>query len=229
MKTIAYITICILLFSCTDNGGNKKAKQSNEANTVSIDTLKAEETINPKVKAFDIYRFHSEAASLLKELKSKNYTLELKTDTFNFKIDNSEIFTKGHGIFGLLYQGSSERIVRHYLFEPNTKKKLRIYIAEANYNKKEQLEQVITKLETSMNDSINAPDSSNFTKWRLSPTNDYVMTSDKTLYWLNISYPYSNNEVLKFIDCLKSNVDTTRFKGRIICLFGSDCKNKNVP
>ena len=77
-----------------------------------------------------------------------------------------------------------------------------------------------------MNDSINAPDSDYFTKWRLSPTNDYVMTSDRTLYWLNLSYPYSNNEVLRFIDCLKNNVDTTEFKGRIICLFGSDCKKQ---
>jgi hypothetical protein len=229
MKTIIYITICFLLFGCTDSKNQKKEEQSNEINAVSDDTLKPKEITKPKIKEFDIYRFQLEADSLLKVLKDEKYSLELKSDTFNFKTDNPEIFTKGHGIFWLLYQDSSERIVRHYLIEPNTKEKLRIYIVEANYNKKEQLEQVIKKLETSMNDSINAPDSDYFTKWRLSPTNDYVMNSDKTLYWLNISYPYSNNEVLRFIDCLKTNVDTTKFKGRIICLFGSDCKNKNVP
>jgi hypothetical protein len=229
MKTIIYITTCILLFACTNKGENQKVKQTNEIDTVSIDTLKPQETIKPKIKEFEINKFHSDVDSLLKVLKNENYTLELKSDTFNFKTDNPETFTKGHGIFWLLYQDSTEKIVRHHLFEPKTKKKLRIYIVEANYDKREQLEQVITKLETSMNDSINAPDSDCFTKWRLSPTNDYVMTSDKMLYWLNMSYPYSNNEVLKFIDCLKNNVDTTKFKGRIICLFGSDCKNKNVP
>ena len=191
--------------------------------------IKPRSVTKAKTKEFDINRFQSETDSLLKALKDENYFFELKSDTFNFKTDNPEIFTKGHGIFWLLYQDSSERIVRYYLFEPNTEKKLRIYLVEANYNTKDQLERVITKLETSMNDSINAPDSDFFTKWRLSPTNDYVITSDKKLYWLNISYPYSNNEVLKFIDCLKSNVDTTKFKGRIICLLNSNCKSKNVP
>jgi hypothetical protein len=198
-------------------------------NTISDDSLKIEEPAKPKIQEFEIDRFQSEADSLLKVLKDEKYSLELKSDTFNFKTDNPEIFTKGHGVFWLLYQDRSERIVRHYLFEPNTRKKLRIYVVEANYDNKEQLEKVITKLETSMNDSINAPDSDYFTNWRLSPTNDYVMTSNNKLYWMNMSYPYSKKEVLKFIDCLKSNVDTTKFKGRIICLFGSDCKNKNVP
>ncbi|SMP28477.1 hypothetical protein SAMN06265367_1061 [Algoriphagus winogradskyi] len=221
--------ICFLLLDCTDNVQQEKTKQAVDINSISNDTLKIEKPVKPKIKKFDINRFQLEADSLLKVLKDEKYSLELKSDTFNFKTDNPEIFTKGHGIFWLLYQDSSERIVRHYLFEPNTKKKLRIYIVEVNYNKKEQLEQVVTKLETSMNDSINAPDSDDFTRWRLSPTNDYVMTSDNKLYWMNMSYSYSNNEVLKFIDRLKSNVDTTKFKGRIICLFGSNCKNKNVP
>jgi len=229
MKKILYIIVCFLLFGCYDNQKHQQEKQISEMKAVSIDTLKSEKTNKSKIKEFDINRFHLGADSLLKVLKDEKYSLELKSDTFNFRTDNPEIFTKGHGIFWLLYQDSSERIVRHYLFEPNRKEKLRVYIVEANYNKKQQLEHVITKLETSMNDSINAPDSDYFTKWRLSPTNDYVMTSDKTLYWLNMSYPYSNAEVLKFIDCLKSNVDTTKLKGRIICLFGSDCKNKNVP
>jgi hypothetical protein len=229
MKTVLFITICFSLFGCTDNKEQQKEKQSSELKEVSDDTLKEEKTVKQENKEFNIIRFHEETDSLLKKLKGERYFFELKSDTFKFKTDNPEIFTKGHGIFCLLYQDSSEKIVRHYLFEPNTQKKLRIYLVEADYNKKEQLEKVITKLETLMNDSINAPDSDDFTKWRLSPTNDYVMTSDKKLYWLNLSYPYSNNEVLKFIDCLKRNVDTTKFKGRIICLFGSDCKNKNVP
>lgn len=221
--------IVFLLLGCTDNKEQPKGKQSKEINTVSNDTLNPEETVKPKIKEFDINRFQLEADSLLKALKNEKYSIELKSDSFNYKTDNPEIFTKGHGIFWLLYQDSSARIVRHYLFEPNTKKKLRIYIVEADYNKNEQLEQVIAKLETSMNDSINAPDSDSYTKWRLSPTNDYVMASNKKIFWLNLSYPYSNNEVLKFIDLLKGNVDRTKFKGRIICLFGSDCKNKNVP
>jgi len=229
MKTILYITICFLLLGCADNVEQEKTKQAVDINAISNETFKIEKPVKPKIKEFDIYRFQSEADSLLKASKDKKFSLVLKSDTFNFGTDNPEIFTKGHGVFWLLYQDRSERIVRHYLFDPNTKKKLRIYLVEADYSKNEQLERVVTKLETSMNDSINAPDSDYFTKWRLSPTNDYVMTSDKKLYWMNMSYPYSNNEVLKFIDCLKGNVDMAKFKGRIICLFGSDCKNKNVP
>jgi len=230
MRTIIYcILICFLSYACVGNKEQQKEKSSIDIDTVSDDILQTEKIIKLDTKEFGINRFYLKADSLLKSLKNEKYSLELKSDTFNFKTDNPEIFSKGHGIFGLLYRDSSERVIRHYLFEPNTKKKLRIYLVEADYSKKEQLEQVIKNLEISMNDSINAFDSNYYTKWRLSPINDYIMTSDKKLYWLNLSYPYSNNEVLKFIECLKSNVDTTRFKGRIICLFGSDCKNKNVP
>jgi hypothetical protein len=91
------------------------------------------------------------------------------------------------------------------------------------------LEKVISKLEKTMNDSINAPDSDDYQKWRLSPISDYIIASDNKMYWLNGAYPYSNREFLKFIDGLKNNIDTTRFKGRIICLFGKDCENENVP
>lgn len=221
--------ICFLLYGCLENKQQQKEKPSIEIDAVSNDTLQTEKTTKSETKKFDINRFHLKADLLLKSLKHEKYSFELKTDTFNFKTDDPETFSKGHGIFWRLYRDSSERVVRHHLFEPNTKKKLRIYLIEADFSKKEQLEQVIGNIESSMNDSINAPDSDYFTNWRLSPTNDYVMTSDKKLYWLNLSYPYSNSEVLKFIDCLKSNVDTAKFKGRIICLFGSDCKNKNVP
>ncbi len=225
MKTILYIIICFSLFACVDKEGQQKAKQVNKINPVLNDSLKAEEIIKPKTKEFDINKFQVETDSLLKALKGEKYFFELKSDTFNFNIDNPEIFTKGCGIFWRLYQDSTEKIVRHYLFDPKTRLKLRIYLAEVNYEKEEQLERVITRLETEK--FYLESDASG--RWRLSPTSDYVMISDKTLYWMNLSYPYSNNEVLRFIDCLQSNVDTTKFKGRIICLLGSDCKNKNVP
>jgi hypothetical protein len=178
---------------------------------------------------FDINRFKKESDSLLKSLKGEFFFFELQTDIFNFKTDNPETFTKGHGIFWQLYQDTSERIVRHRLYVPNTKKQLRIYLVEAEYRNKEHLEKVISKLEKTMNDSINAPDSDDYQKWRLSSISDYVIASDNKIYWLNGAYPYSNREFLKFIDCLKNNIDTTTFKGRIICLFGKDCENENVP
>lgn len=229
MKTIINITICFLFFGCVDNKGKQKEEQPIEIKEVSIDTLTNEDISKTRNNEFDIDRFKKESDSLLKSLKGENYSFELQTDIFKFKTDNPETFTKGHGIFWQLYQDSSERIVRHHFFVPNTKKQLRIYLVEAEYKNKEQMEKVISKLEKTMNDSINAPDSDDFQKWRLSPISDYIIASDNKMYWLNGSYPYSNKEFLKFIDCLKNNLDTTTYRGRIICLFGKDCENENVP
>jgi hypothetical protein len=229
MKKILNIITCFLLIGCVDNKGEQKEEQSIEIKQVSNDTLTKEETTKTKNTGFDIGRFKKESDSLLKSLKGENYFFELQTDIFDFMTDNPETFTKGNGIFWQLYQDTSERIVRHHLYVPNTKKQLRIYLVEAEYRNKEHLDKVISKLEKTMNDSINAPDSDDYQKWRLSPISDYVIASDNKMYWLNGAYPYSNREFLKFIDCLKNNIDTTTFKGRIICLFGKDCENENVP
>lgn len=229
MKTILNIIICFLLLGCVNNKGEQKEEQTIEVKQDSSDTLTKEETYKTKEIEFDIGKFKKESDSLLKSFKGENYFFDLQTDIFDFRTDNPETFTKGHGIFWQLYQDTSERIVRHLLYVPNTKKQLRIYLVEAEYKNKEHLEKVISKLEKTMNDSINAPDSDDFQKWRLSPISDYIIASDNKMYWLNGSYPYSNREFLQFIDCLKNNIDRTKFKGRIICLFGKDCENENVP
>ena len=51
------------------------------------DTLKSREITKEEIKEFDINRFQLEADSLLKVLKDEKYSLELKSDTFNFKSD----------------------------------------------------------------------------------------------------------------------------------------------
>ncbi|HXK74400.1 MAG TPA: hypothetical protein PLL08_05770, partial [Bacteroidales bacterium] len=72
-------------------------------------------------------------------------------------------------------------------------------------------------------------DATDYIKMRLTPCHDYIATGNKKLYWLNLYYPYNRAEFHQFISCFKSVIDTTEFKGRIICYFGGDCHNKNVP
>ena len=121
MKTILNIIICFFLFGCAGNKEEQKEKLPIEIKEVSNDTLTREETDKPSIE-FDIIRFKTESDSLLKSLKGEKYFFELETDIFNFTADNPETFTKGHGIFWQLYQDTSERIVRHHLYVPNTKK-----------------------------------------------------------------------------------------------------------
>jgi hypothetical protein len=235
MKTILYIITVLFLVSCQDN--KKQNQENNLSNTENdaLESLSVEKGSPPlteeaiKNMEFDIQNFQQQCDSLLKRFKGDRYSFEMKSDTFNYLTDNAEEFTKGHGIFWQLYRDSSERIVRNYLFDPKTKKQFRIYLVEADYADSRHLDSKLAELETSMNDSINAPDCNDYKKWKLSPVSDYIIVSDKKLFWLNISYPFSNKEFLKFVDCLKNNIDTTKYKGRIICLFGSDCRVKNVP
>lgn len=220
--------------SCSGNN-QKQEKQSTETDRTIKEVWDAEidsllftgETVVNEV--FDIDKFYLQCDSLLKKLKGARYSFEIKSDTFNFFNDNPEVFNFGHGLFSLLYRDTTERVVRHYIFEPNTRKQFRIYLVEADYVKSKHLNSKMETLRERMDVKLSLLGNGGFIKMRLSPLNDYVIASEKKLYWLNAAYPYSNSEFLQFVDVLRNNIDTNIFKGRIICLFGSDCRTENVP
>ena len=71
MKTILKIIICIFLFGCVDNKGERKEEQSIEIKQVSTDTLTKVDTDKTKNIEFDINRFKKESDSLLKSLNGE--------------------------------------------------------------------------------------------------------------------------------------------------------------
>lgn len=236
MNPIAFIIAVLIFISCSDTPNGNQSKHTERYDTISNDVITiAKESVDKSAEykendEFNIKRFRLQCDSLLKSMKGEQYSFKIQSDTFDCLTDNAEEFTYGHGLFWRLYQDTSKRVIRHYLFAPNTKKKIRIYLIEAYYNQRKDLSEKIKNLEIAMNDTMpRCNHCNNYVKMRLSPLHDYVMTGERKLYWLNAGYPYSNSEFLQFVNCLKANVDNTKYKGEIICLFGSDCKNKNVP
>lgn len=221
--------LLLMLLSCS-NSTKKSDKKVVDANSLSNQEQIKFPKLEREEHQFHIEDFVYKADSLLKKIKGSQYCFELKTDTIDLTYQDKESRKFRAGLFHHLQSDSLTNVIRHYIYEPKTKAPLRIHLVEATFTGKESLEKKISELFVSMNDSMVAGwDATDYIKMRLTPCHDYIATGNKKLYWLNLYYPYNRAEFHQFISCFKSVIDTTEFKGRIICYFGGDCHNKNVP
>ena len=117
MKNIifAIIIFFIVINSCLNRKDNDRINNSEE-------TILSSDDIEDCEVDVDIEVFKQQCDSLLKEWKNEKYYFELKSDTFNFVTDDREKFQYGHGWFSVLYRDTTNLVVRHYMFAPNTKK-----------------------------------------------------------------------------------------------------------
>ncbi len=221
MNKILSIFAILLFASCTANSPEGETSPN----------IPKDSIVSPTIiqKEFKIKKFQEDCDVLLAQKYDGKYRFDIQTDTFIYGKHNSEIFPKGHGTFSTLYGDTSQYVVRHYIHVKNTRKPLRIYLAEAKYPSQYALKKQIEWLEESMNFEMGCPGCTETRKMRLSPIHDYVMTSTNTLFWVNASYSYSQKEFADFVELLKSNVDTNEFKGRIYCPWGKDCMVEGIP
>ena len=231
MKIFNLILTLLIIVSCNPE---KAIESNNEEHLVdSVHTKKSTdlELNKPLQPPFQIDKYIAESDSILKNLKGDNYLFVHEADTFDYSTEHMYESKRNLGIFSSLCLYPSESIIFHRLYVPNSKKQLRLLLAEATYSNNTQLEKTVSELIEHMHDSIpDGFDSENMVTWRLSPIHDYVITNNNKLFWLNAAYPYSNSEFKIWIKSLEGNLNQEDFKGRIICLFGSDCEIiKNVP
>jgi hypothetical protein len=230
MKINLYILalLAILLVSCLN--------QKNENKIEIIETDSLNEIHHPSraklvtQDKFQIEKFRMQSDSLLKLIKGEKYGFEILTDTIDLDYRNKESRKFKVGMFWHLQGDSITEIIRHYIYAPKTKKMFRIYLNEVTFSSKKALENKMSELFVSMLDSMPCGfDCDYFVKVGLTPGHDYITTANNKLYWMNLYYPYKRSEFHQFVSCLKSNIDTLKFEGRIICYFGGEYKNKNVP
>lgn len=225
MKIHNLILILALIVSCNQEKAINSRNEGQPIDSVHIKSstdFESNETLN---SPFQIDKYITESDSILKTHKGDNYSFVHEADTFDYFTEHMYESKRNNGIFSSLCRHPSESIIFHRLYDPNTKKQLRLLLAEATYSTNAELEKVVSELIEHMHDSIpDGFDSDHLTTWRLSPIHDYVITSSNKLFWLNAAYPYSNSEFKTWINSLKENLNQNDFKGRIICLFGSDCE-----
>ncbi len=228
-KHFIFGLLFLITLSCTNSTKN------NEKKVTKTGSLSNQEQIESSKFKKEEHQFHIEtfvykADSLLKKIKGSQYSFELKTDTIDLTYQDKESRKFKVGMFYHLQSDSLTNVIRHYIFEPKTKAPLRIHLIEATFSSKESLENKISELFVSMNDSMVAGlDAVDFIKIGLTPCYDYIATGNNKLYWLNLYYPYNRADFHQFIACFKSVIDTTEFNERIICYQGGDCRNINVP
>lgn len=228
MKTVyIYILLFIILFSCSDLQTKTDSNTPIDSIAKTDSTIKNEKIISPDL---NIQKFKNQIDSLLLIKKGNKYTYCLKTDTFYYSNNDIKTLKFKGGLFYHLISESITSVICNYFFVPNTQEMLRVYLIDATFKNKKSLKNKIDELKISMKDSMPGGfDCDYYVNIGLTPCHDYIMTSNNKLYWLNIYYPYSRNEFLKYIKCLKENVDTSIFKGQIMCFFGGECTDNNVP
>lgn len=217
MKNPIFITILLFALVCCSK---KKQIQERIVNDEIVQSIPSFPECD-----IDLHAFMGQCDSFLKEKESEKYYFALESDTFNYFTDNMEIFMYGHGLFMPLFLDTTDLIVRHYMYEPNTKRMLRIYLVEVKYKNEHDLNKQLNKLILRMD--VDIPYSSH--KLGLSQYHDYITISQDELLWLNASYEYSQRDFLHLVEILKQNINTNKYVGKILCLFGADCTTENVP
>ncbi len=226
MRAVPCIFFCLSLLACQVE--HRSVPENQEAYDDSAYVVEVQDLLSEE-EEFDVYSFLAACDSLLKALKGERYHFELQSDTVYFGLETQEQFPWQHGIFRPLLLDTSEWIIRHRLYSPGTREQLRIYLAEAQYTHPAYLDNVLAQLEKNMLDSLSVTGNAIFIRMGLSPVKDYIAASEKKLFWLNVGYPYSNENFFTFVDVLKHHIDTSAFVRQIICLAGKDCQKVTAP
>ena len=138
---------------------------------------------------FDVAKFVTLTDSLLTKIQGRPISLTFKIDTIIAdKIDKRSFYSS------LLAPPNT--LVKRFSFDPGKgSRELRIWFVEATYEDKvfaRNAFEALKKDAYDMNDSVN---------WSpgLTYTNDYVIISDRKIYWLNSGCPYSffNHQKIK--------------------------------
>jgi hypothetical protein len=184
--------LIIVLFSIVAVACNMTTTKNDPivlADTTYITAVSKDSTISKSTSVFDLTTFKRLTDSLLTSITGKNLQLTSSCDTLS----------ENEASFGSRLYSSDKCIVKRYLFSPDKKYKmgkLRFKLFAATYpdssetNKMfSKMRTVAYKLDTALHDKSPG----------LTYTNDYVIKTDKHIYWLNTgcSFAYFNHKKIK--------------------------------
>jgi hypothetical protein len=217
---IALAGLTDLLDSCI----NSNIKNTTTIESFDIDLTEELEKYDVAVPFFDIYRFKSQLDSLLSIVEYKNFQFQLNIDTINEKTNPAVLwnFRDKFGLFKIIDSKNTSQLVLYHLFDPKTRKVLRIYLIEASYNDSITFDNVYQTfiLEKDRKKLFIIEDDENeyYINYRLTWLNDYVIVLENKIYWLNVSQQYSMKNFNAIIDYFKDNLNVKNYIDTIKCI-----------
>jgi len=185
---IPTIFIGLTMFSC-----NQASETQTQDKTDSSNILTAKDTSTfikmtevEKKADFDVVKFVALTDSLLTKIQGRPIVLTMKIDT---------ITPDKRSFYSSLFS-SDKALIKRFSFDPGKgSRELRIWFVEATYQDKTFANNAFIALKK---DAYDMEDSVSWSPG-LTYTNDYVIISDKRIYWLNSGCPYAffNHQKLK--------------------------------
>ena len=217
---IALAGLTVLLDSCI----NSNIKNTTTIESFDIDLTEELEKCDVAVPIFDIYRFKSQLDSLLSIVEYKNFQFQLNIDTINEKTNPAVLwnFRDKFGLFKIIDSKNTSQLVLYHLFDPKTRKVLRIYLIEASYNDSITFDNVyqtfLVEKDRKKLFIIEDDENEYYINYRLTWLNDYVIVLENKIYWLNVSQQYSMKNFNAIIDYFKDNLNVKNYIDTIKCI-----------
>ena len=221
-RKISFVLLVVffLLTSCI----NSNTKNTTTVDTFEIDLTEELEKCDVVEPNFNICRFKSQLDSLLSIVEYKNFQFQLDIDTISEQSNPTILwYFEKNGLFKIVDSKKTSQLILYHLFDPKTRKILRIYLIEASYNDSITFDKVYQTFlrEKDRKKRFFIDDDANeyYINYRLTWLNDYVIVLENKIYWLNVSLQYSMKNFNAIIEYFKDNLNVKNYVDTIKCVY----------
>jgi len=187
MNRIFNILLCLTIAGCNSSTDRKTAINSDTLSSVSVNADTTENILTTTTHDFNVNKFLASADSLLTTIIGKQIHFSVSVDTITAsKANELSDFYALHP--------SDKSLIKRYSFDPGKgSRELRLWFIDATYSDTLDLIKTFEELKV-LSGKVSEHDHSP----GLTYTNNYVIRTDKKIYWLNsgCSYAFFNHQKL---------------------------------
>lgn len=218
-KIIAGILLVFLALSSCQN----KNTTSDVGNETKVKELVADSSFDIQKQLLNLDKLKNDFDSFAITFKKTDLPFELYTDTIGVHSSDEQLWAFKKGIFELINPDSTELLVRHHFMIPKTNRILRLYLLEITYPSIVESNTFFKKLVSRKNYKAHLTEGY-FLNFGLTGTTDYVLKSNETVLWFNLSCKYSKKEFSRLIEIFKKGVAVSKTDEVIKCYCQELCE-----
>ena len=198
-----------MIASCNSPSNNKTTKIGDSLLAVRVEPDTTDKTIMMNQRDFNVNRFITLADSLLTSIERKPFHFSCIIDTIPSDISDE------YSYYYALHP-SDKTLVKRYSFDPGRgNRMMHLWFIDASYSDTSDLNKAFKALKVRAYENTEP-----FYIPGLTYTNDYVVRTDKNIYWLNSGCPYAFFNHKKLIGLISQSLDLDNVVDSIHCKCG---------
>ena len=205
----------IIVVSCStpkdkpDNSADTDTVSKNVQLIIKEDTLPLTQT-----KQFDTDKFNKLVDSLISIIADE----KLK---FICSVDTTRKASARHGFHNYLFRPQDAYMINYRFYPGKNRSLLRFKVMQIVYKDNSSLDEAFTNLRKDADSMyVDTTNSAHNFSPGLTYESDYVLKTDKQIFWLNLPCPYGTKNVLRLRNIFKSCLNIPPIKDSIICWCG---------